>query len=178
MKKKKHPIRSVRHIAVLLAVLLLSSCLATGQDLRTKSSPTRSDVPLSKSLVLSHAEYLDRVQAIWTAQMIAQATGVRFEHQVASVLKQTPPSVLHGHAAVDDDYYYEMVAIRAFEKYGIGIVGIKRAGPASIEAGNQTARYWPSPLQQALVDHWPTIQQRGVWSPRAGNAKPGWASGS
>ena len=44
----------------------------------------------SSWLVLSHAEYLDRVRAIWTAQMIAQMTGVRFEHQPASTMPVTP----------------------------------------------------------------------------------------
>src|SRR5580698_4355486 len=75
----------------------------------------------SGPLILSHAEYLDRVEAIWTAQMIAQSTGLRFEHQPASVLPVTPMTHLPGYAPVDDDYYYEMVAIRAFEKYGIGL---------------------------------------------------------
>jgi len=28
---------------------------------------------------------------------------------------------LPGYAPVDDDYYYEMVRLRAFEKYGIGL---------------------------------------------------------
>ena len=75
----------------------------------------------SSTLALTHAEYLDRVQAIWTAQMIGQMTGVRFEHGQASALPLTPLTHLPGYAPVDDDYYYEMVAIRAFEKYGIGL---------------------------------------------------------
>jgi hypothetical protein len=55
------------------------------------------------------------------AQMIGQYTGVLFEHRTASSLPQTPVRDLPGYAPVDDDYYYEMVAIRAFEKYGIGL---------------------------------------------------------
>src|SRR6476659_9886675 len=61
-------------------------------------------------LTLSHAEYLDRVQAIWMAQMIAQTTGVRFEHKPASTLHITLMTHLAGYAPVDDGYYYEMVA--------------------------------------------------------------------
>ena len=73
----------------------------------------------NRTFILSHQEYIDRVKAIWLAQMIGQATGVRFEHQVDSVLPITPPSNLPGYAPVDDDYYYEMVAVRGFERYGI-----------------------------------------------------------
>jgi hypothetical protein len=32
---------------------------------------------------LSQADYVDRVTAIWLAQMIGQTTGVRFEHRMA-----------------------------------------------------------------------------------------------
>ncbi len=69
-------------------------------------------------LRLTRAAYLDRVQAIWTAQMIAQMTGGVYEHQTASVVSPVPFVTAKGYAPVDDDYYYEMVAIRAFEKYG------------------------------------------------------------
>jgi len=161
MKKEKTPGALRSSYAVLSSVLLLSSCLATGQDPRAKSSRTRSDVPFKKSLVLSQAEYLDRVQAIWTSQMIAQATGVRFEHQVASVLKQTPPSVLHGHAAVDDDYYYEMVAIRAFEKYGIGLT-VEQLGQQWLE---NNAGSWGS-SEQALL-----LLKRGIKPPDTGHPR-------
>jgi hypothetical protein len=51
--------------------------------------------------------------------MIGQRTGEFFEHLPASVLKDTPFTPGKGFAEIDDDYYYEMVAIRAFEKYGI-----------------------------------------------------------
>jgi len=96
-------------------------------------------------LVLSRAEYLDRVQAIWTAQMIAQMTGVRFEHQQASTLPVTPMTPLPGYAPVDDDYYYEMVAIRAFEKYGIGL-SVEELGQQWLE---NNAGSWGS-SEQAL----------------------------
>jgi hypothetical protein len=51
--------------------------------------------------------------------MIGQRTGQFFEHLPASVLKDTPFTPGKGFAEIDDDYYYEMVAIGAFEKYGI-----------------------------------------------------------
>jgi len=101
----------------LLCIIALFVCAAFTQS-PPQAGQTESP---SKFLVLSRAEYLDRVQAIWTAQMIAQMTGVRFEHQPASTLSVTPMTHLPGYAPVDDDYYYEMVAVRAFEKYGIGL---------------------------------------------------------
>jgi hypothetical protein len=68
---------------------------------------------------MTRAGYLDRVKAIWTAQMIGQMTGLLFEHKTASVLNQVSLVMAKGFAVPDDDYYYEMVAIRTFEKYGI-----------------------------------------------------------
>src|SRR5271166_1562575 len=115
----------------------------------------------SRSLLLSRAEYLDRVQAIWTAQMIAQITGVRFEHQPASVLPETPLSHLPGYAPVDDDYYYEMVAIRAFEKYGIGLT-VQQLGQQWLE---NDAGSWGS-SEQALL-----LLKRGVKPPDTGHPR-------
>ena len=45
--------------------------------------------------------------------------GCLFEDDPASVLNDTPLVHGQGFAVPDDDFYYEMVAIRAFEKYGI-----------------------------------------------------------
>ena len=70
----------------LLCMLAIFTYVAHTQPPRQAESIETS----SRSLLLSRAEYLDRVQAIWTAQMIAQLTGVRFEHQPASTLPVTP----------------------------------------------------------------------------------------
>ena len=113
------------------------------------------------TLVLSHAEYLDRVQAVWTAQMIAQRTGGRFEHKPASTLAVTPLSPLPGYAPVDDDYYYEMVAIRAFEKYGIGL-SVQQLGQQWLE---NNAGSWGS-SEQALL-----LLKRGITAPDTGHPR-------
>jgi hypothetical protein len=118
-------------------------------------------LPATATLVLSHAEYLDRVQAIWTAQMIAQRTGGRFEHQPASTLPVTPLSQLPGYAPVDDDYYYEMVAIRAFEKYGIGLT-VQQLGQQWLE---NNAGSWGS-SEQALL-----LLKRGITPPDTGHPR-------
>jgi hypothetical protein len=65
----------------LLCVAVIFACAAHSLAAQAESTERSSSW-----LVLSHAEYLDRVRAIWTAQMIARMTGVRFEHQPASAV--------------------------------------------------------------------------------------------
>jgi len=125
------------------------------------ASQAESAEASSKFLVLSRAEYLDRVQAIWTAQMIAQMTGVRFEHQQASTLPETPMTHPPGYAPVDDDYYYEMVAVRAFEKYGLGLT-VEQLGRQWLE---NNAGSWGS-SEQALL-----LLKRGVKPPNTGHPR-------
>jgi ADP-ribosylglycohydrolase len=136
------------------AIALLLVCLCT-----TAGSP-ESRAKL-KTLALSRSEYLDRVQAIWTAQMIGQRTGEIFEHLPASVLAYTPWTLGKGFAEVDDDYYYEMVAIRAFEKYGIGLT-VQQLGEQWLE---NNAGSWGS-SEQALL-----LLKRGVKPPDTGNPR-------
>jgi hypothetical protein len=112
-------------------------------------------------LILSKAEYMDRARAIWTAQMIGQWTGLQFEHQVASVLAKTPLRPLPGYAPIDDDYYYEMVAIRAFEKYGTHLT-VEQLGTQWLE---NNAGSWGS-SEQALL-----LLKRGVKPPDTGSPR-------
>jgi len=150
-KQMKKPATSLLCLAALL------TCLAHTQSAPRAASTERSP----KILVLSRAEYLDRVQAIWSAQMIAQITGVRFEHQQASTLSLTPMTHLPGYAPVDDDYYYEMVAVRAFEKYGIGLT-VEQLGQQWLE---NNAGSWGS-SEQALI-----LLKRGVKAPDTGHPR-------
>ncbi|MGO9897835.1 MAG: ADP-ribosylglycohydrolase family protein [Bryobacteraceae bacterium] len=112
-------------------------------------------------LAISRAAYLDRAKAIWTGQMIGQMTGGLFEHKVASVLKHTPLLRGKGFAPVDDDYYYEMVAIRAFEKYGIHL-SVEQLGAQWLE---NNAGSWGS-SEQALL-----LLKRGVKPPDTGSPR-------
>jgi hypothetical protein len=59
---------------------------------------------------------------------------------------------LPDYAPVDDDYYYEMVAVRAFEKYGIGLT-VEQLGQQWLE---NNAGSWGS-SEQALL-----LLKRGV----------------
>jgi hypothetical protein len=84
----------------------------------TKAAPFAQS---GNSIQLTRAEYEDRVRAVWTAQIAAVLLAWPHEHQVASAqwLENYPRR--YTVAPVDDDWYYEMVAIRAFEKYGINL---------------------------------------------------------
>lgn len=75
----------------------------------------------AEPLQLTRADYADRAHAAWVAQMAAVFLGFPFEHQTASVewVKDYPKP--YPHALVDDDWYYEMSALRAFEKHGPGL---------------------------------------------------------
>jgi hypothetical protein len=144
-----------RRICWLLCLAVLLADVVEAERLPGKTPESRS------RFVLSHTDYLDRVHAIWMAQMVAQSTGVRFEHQVASTLAVTPLSHLPGYASVDDDYYYEMVAIRAFEKYGIGLT-VEELGEQWLE---NNAGSWGS-SEQALL-----LLKAGIKAPDTGHPK-------
>lgn len=68
---------------------------------------------------MSHADYEDRVEAIWAGQIVAVILGWPFEHQTASTQWVDQFAKPYTAAPVDDDWYYEMCAVRGFEKYGI-----------------------------------------------------------
>ena len=70
-------------------------------------------------LRLPNAQYEDRVLAAWTGQIIATLMGFQFEHKTASALWIDRFPKPDESAPVDDDYYYELVALRGFERYGI-----------------------------------------------------------
>jgi hypothetical protein len=74
-----------------------------------------------QAIALSRAEYVDRVQAVWTAQIVAALMTFPQEHRVASAVRLDRFPKPYTFAPVDDDWYYEMVAVRAFEKYGTGL---------------------------------------------------------
>jgi hypothetical protein len=73
--------------------------------------------PVGKNSI-SESVFLEKVKAGWYAQIIAVQMGFQFEHKQASVkfIDQLPEKFEF--APVDDDYLYEMISIRGFEKYG------------------------------------------------------------
>ena len=142
-----------------LSIVLIAAVFAS--TLRAGASVSHPASEKPRKLVLSRAGYMDRVKAIWMAQMIGQWTGLLFEHQVASVIENTPLRPSKGYAPIDDDYYYEMVAIRAFEKYGIHLT-VEQLGAQWLE---NNAGSWGS-SEQALL-----LLKRGVKPPDTGSPR-------
>src|SRR5260221_10523491 len=143
-----------RSIKVIVFLLL-------GLVTNTVSAASQAKLKGSAQLRLSRSEYLDRVQAIWTAQMIGQRTGELFEHLPASVLNNTPLIQGKGSAEIDDDYYYEMVAIRALEKYGIHLT-VQQLGEQWLA---NSAGSWGSSEQTLL------LLKQGVKPPDTGSPR-------
>ena len=141
------------------ATILLAAMLGLSSPLSFAAS--HSGAVQHRQVVISRAEYSDRARAIWLAQMIAQWTGLLFEHKVASALTDTPLRTSKGYATVDDDYYYEMVAIRAFEKYGIHLT-VEQLGAQWLE---NNAGSWGSSEQTLL------LLKRGVKAPDTGSPR-------
>src|SRR5258708_16680563 len=145
--------RATKTLSIL--TLVLCSYMTLGSSVACASPPQKGHLTMSRS------EYLDRVQAIWTAQMVGQLTGLLFEHKPASVHSDTPLVHGNGFAETDDDYYYEMVAIRAFEKYGINLT-VEQLGDQWLE---NSAGSWGSSAE-ALA-----LLKRGVKAPDTGNPR-------
>lgn len=112
-------------------------------------------------IILSVQQYRDRVEAVWTAQMLGAIMGFPFEHKVASTkwIDQVNPKV--NHAPVDDDWYYEMIAIRAFEKYGVNMT-VDQLGKQWME---NSAGSWGSSEQARL------LMMKGVEPPHTGHPR-------
>jgi hypothetical protein len=112
-------------------------------------------------LHLSHEEYVDRIQAIWTAQIIAVLLALPHEHQAASVVGLNDYPREYATAPVDDDWYYEMCAIRGFEKYGVEMTEAQ-LGAQWLENNCGT---WGS-SEQALL-----ALRRGIKAPDTGHPR-------
>jgi ADP-ribosylglycohydrolase len=68
---------------------------------------------------MSASEYEDRIRASWYGQIAGTLMGFAFEHRAAAAAAvDAIPDRFKG-IPIDDDWYYEMVAVRAFERFGI-----------------------------------------------------------
>lgn len=70
---------------------------------------------------LSLKDYEERVHGVWLAQIVGTLIAWPHEHKTASVEWLDKYPTERKVAPVDDDWYYEMVAIRAYEKYGVSM---------------------------------------------------------
>ncbi len=110
---------------------------------------------------LTRADYEDRVNAIWHAQPIAVLLTLPFEHHVAAVEPVRAFPKNYTSAFVDDDWYYEMCAVRAFEKHGLGLT-VEQLGEQWLE--NACGTYGSSMVARANLQR--GLSGREVGHPR------------
>jgi hypothetical protein len=80
----------------------------------------------SKDLRLTKEEYIQRCEAIWTAQIVGHMIGLPFEHHQKAVKWVNDYAEMiyerieenGGVAYMDDDWYYEIANLNALEKFG------------------------------------------------------------
>lgn len=115
----------------------------------------------AKTLDMSFREYEDRVHAVWLAQIAGTLIAWPYEHKTASVewLDQYPS--VRTAAPVDDDWYYEMMAIRAFEKYGPDMT-VEQLG---LQWQENSAGSWGSSEQARL------LMAKGIKPPDVGHPR-------
>jgi len=114
-----------------------------------------------ETLTLSEADYRDRVQAVWVTQICAVITAWPHEHQVATATWLDKFPHKYTVTPVDDDWYYEMCAIRGFEKYGINMT-VEQLGQQWME---NACGSWGSSEQARL------LMQRGIKPPDTGHPR-------
>jgi len=70
---------------------------------------------------ISVAEYRDRVYGAWVGQIVGASYGFNFEGKARNVIQLDHFLNHYDAAVVDDDYYYEMVALFGFERFGLNM---------------------------------------------------------
>jgi hypothetical protein len=155
----RHTKTMIRSICLCFVCILLLLTNIFSQTSTRQSSPSKKSRP--STFQLSTKEYEDRVEAIWISQMAAAVMGFRFEHRTASVewVDQLPKTTTV--APVDDDWYYEMATIRAFEKYGLDLT-VKELGQQWKE---NSCGSWGSSEQARL------LLNRGITPPETGHPR-------
>jgi hypothetical protein len=145
-----------------ICLLLLPATASVGFSQSSLNLKARKTWPVpQKMLELSEASYLNKVHAIWIGQMAAATMGFQFEHNTASRKWVDDYPGPMKFSTVDDDWYYEMAAIRAFERYGIDM-SVAQLGKQWLQNSCGT---WGSSEQARL------LMERGVPADSAGHPK-------
>ena len=110
---------------------------------------------------ISLAEYRDKVHAAWMGQVIGASFGFAFEGKARNVSEQDHYLTNYTAAVVDDDYYYEMVALYGFERFGLGMT-VEQLGEMWKE---YKAGTWGSSEQARLA------LERGIKAPDSGSPR-------
>ncbi len=103
----------MRKPAVLTVVICLGACLAAS------AAQAKASAPKSRAIRLS--AYRDKVHAAWIGGIVGTIFGWPFEGQPENATMVDHYLRSYNFAPVDDDYYYEMVALYGFERYGLGM---------------------------------------------------------
>jgi hypothetical protein len=138
---------------------LLALALAAGPGAAVAGRATAAKT--GPTVTLARADYEERARAVWLAQMISVLMGWAFEHKPAAArwVDQYPKP--YDAAPVDDDWYYELAAVRAFEKHGAGLT-VEQLGEQWKENSVGT---WGSSEQARL------LLARGVKAPDTGHPR-------
>lgn len=115
----------------------------------------------AQPLTLTTAEYEDRIRAAWYGQIAGTLMGFQFEHKAAAVAPVTRIPERYRSIPVDDDWYYEMVAVRAFETYGPRMT----AAQLGEQWQRNNAGSWGSSEQARL------LLARGLKAPQTGHPR-------
>ena len=151
----------VSKIVSLISLSVLSIGNKSHESPISHCHQTSSKVITTNVHTMSVKEYTDKTHAIWLAQMLGAMMGWPFEHKPASTQWiESLPQKYHS-VPVDDDWYYEMVAIRAFEKYGINM-SVEDLGKQWVE---NNAGTWGS-SEQAL-----RLLKKGIIPPATGHPR-------
>jgi len=154
--------KKLRLVFFFICTLLLGAEISVGFTQPASTIKKNQIIPATrKTLKMSVTTYLDKVHAIWIGQMAAATMGFQFEHNTASRkwVDDYPDPMKF--APVDDDWYYEMAAIRGFERYGINMT-VKQLGRQWLQ---NNCGSWGSSEQARL------LMQRGVDPDSAGHPK-------
>jgi hypothetical protein len=107
------------------------------------------------------AEYRDKVYGAWAGQIVGASYGFNFEGQARNAIQLDHFINHYDNAVVDDDYYYEMVALYGFERLGVNM-SVEQLGDMWKE---YRAGTWGSSEQARL------LLERGIKSPDTGSPR-------
>jgi hypothetical protein len=140
----------------------LGALLIEKSDVRAEGN--RWLVPPGKERVreISLAEYKNRVYGAWLGGIVGTLFGFPFEGQAKNVVGRLDRYLrTYNCAPVDDDYYYEMVALYGFERHGIEMT-VEQLGEMWKE---YQAGTWGSSEQARL------LLEKGIRAPHTGEPR-------
>src|SRR6266849_4727500 len=107
------------------------------------------------------AEYRDKVYGAWAGQIVGASYGFNFEGKARNAIELDHFLNHYEAALVDDDYFYEMVALFGFERWGLNMT-VEQLGEMWKE---YRAGTWGSSEQARLA------LERGIKAPDTGSPR-------